>query len=171
MSALLGLLLSVAAAETLPAAPTAGAWQAAWGAPTRSLADAERARTEGEPLLVYWMSVRAAPLGVGPALPGTLVANFDAAAAVEAAELRDFTFLAVASVEETAALTEAVAPWITGRRRVERDGGTFEDLTLALPDGRGGTISVRQGAATASMADGRPAPSLWMHVGALPAAR
>ena len=53
------------------------------------------------------MIVHAAPLGLGPSLPGTLVANFDAAPALAQSPLRDFTFLAVASPDEASLLEQA----------------------------------------------------------------
>ena len=97
-----------------------------------------------------------------------LVANFDAAPALEQSPLRDFTFLAVASPDEASLLEQAAreAGLIVGEHKEQREGGTFRDLDLALPDGRQGTLSIRESAATGKMADGRPAPTLWMHVGA-----
>ncbi len=164
---MLALVLSTWVAVASAATPTVDSWAAELGPPSRPAALADRTRGADEPLLVYWMQVQAAPLGLGPALPGTLVANFDAATPLGDSSLRDFTFLAVASPEQTAQLEAALrqAGWVQGEQTEDRPGGTFRDLQLRLPDGRSGTLSLRQGAATGAMADGRPSPSMWLHVG------
>lgn len=164
----LGSLAAFAARpHPAPPAPTVAEWSALLGPPSKPVALSERTRTDGEPVLVYWMQVMAAPLGVGPALPGTLVANFTPAPSVDASPLADFTFLAVADPDQVAALEKAVvkAGWVAEVRRVTRSGGAFRDLALALPDGRVGTLSIREGDGAAPMADGRPSPSLWIHLG------
>lgn len=149
------------------AAPTVADWTARFGPPSQDVALTARTRSPDEPLLVYWMQVMAAPLEVGPALPGTLVANFEAAGDLGQSALQDFTFLAVADEPQKASLEAALreAGWVRSERVEDRPGGTFRDLALAMPDGRTGTLSIRQGAARGGMADGRPAPSLWLHVG------
>lgn len=153
---------------TLAGAPTVGSWTQLYGPPSQDVGLTDRTRSADEPLLVYWMSVRAAPLGLGPALPGTLVANFQAASPLADSALQDFTFLAVADSAQKAALEASLreAAWISAERVEQRPGGRFRDLDLTLPDGRTGTLSIREDQATGAMADGRPAPSLWMHVGA-----
>jgi hypothetical protein len=151
------------------AAPTAADWQSAYGPPSRSLTEADSVRSAEEPLLVYWMQVQADPLGVGPRLWGTLVANFDPGDSLESSEVNDFTFLAMAAPEQLAALETAVSEegWVVSEALVERSGGAFRELSLALPDGRTGTLAIRQGEATGQLADGRPSPALWLHVTAL----
>lgn len=170
MGSLLWLLaapLASAASPGPPELPTVASWSERWGPPSRGVALSERTRSPDEPVLVYWMSVEASPLGVGPALPGTLVANFDAATPVADSALRDFTFLAVASPDQLASLERAVQQqgWVRARHTRDRAGGRFEELSLSLPDGRTGTVAIRQGPARTAMADGRPSPSLWIHLG------
>lgn len=147
-------------------APSLGAWVKSYGPPSKSVEARDRVRSETEPLMVYWMRTQAAPLGAGPALPGTLVANFAAEKDRDASKLIGFTFLAVASPKETAALVEALRSngWIEKEAKVRRPGGEFNDLSVRLPDGLHGTVSLRLGAATGKMADGRPSPTLWVHV-------
>ncbi|MBA2320619.1 MAG: hypothetical protein H0V89_05625 [Deltaproteobacteria bacterium] len=159
-------MLALLAAAAL-GAPTVAECTASWGTPTQTAEVAQRTRSENEPLLVYWMQTQAAPLGVGPLLPGTLVANFAAAASLPESQLRDFTFLAMATPEQIAELEKALKKAkISGAvTRETRAGGTFRDVPLAMPDGSVGTLSIREAAATGKMADGRPSPSLWMHVG------
>lgn len=176
---MLGLLLALGLARAagegeLPsgtppgtAAPqTVAQWVTAYGPPSRSLALSERTRSAEEPLLVYWMQVQAAPLGLGPTLPGTLVANFRAASPLEAGTVQDLTFLAGGEAAQVAALEAAVraAGWVRAERVQERTGGRFRDLELALPDGRSGTLSLRQEGPRGGMADGRPSPALWLYL-------
>ena len=158
------LLFALTGALLAPT-PTLDAWTGQYGAPSKSAEDSDRVRSDDEPLLVYWMRTQAAPLGIGPALPGTLVANFTPAKTLRASHLASYTFLAMAQPEQTTALLDALKGkgWIAGDTEVQRPGGTFTDYRLAT-DGLAGTLSVRKGEAKGSMADGRPAPSLWLHV-------
>ncbi len=160
----LTLLFALTGALLAPT-PTLDAWTTTLGPPTKSAEASDRVRGEDEPLLVYWMRTQAAPLGVGPALPGTLVANFTPAEALKDSRLASYTFLAVAQPEQTTALLAALKGkgWIAGDQQVQRPGGTFTDYRLAS-DGLSGTLSVREGQPKGGMADGRPAPSLWLHV-------
>lgn len=154
-----GLLASLPA---LAAPPSVEAWVSELGAPSKGIALTERVRSPEEPLLLYWMQVQADPLNVRVPLPGTLVANFTGDTRV----LQDFTFLAVADSAQTAALLQAMREkrWLGSATTVQREGGTFVDHQVTLPDGYEGTISVRQAAPAGDMADGRPAPTLWMYV-------
>jgi hypothetical protein len=129
-------------------------------------------RDEGEPLLLYWMMVKTAPLGVGPKVPGTFVANFRRSTqGIDHSPLESFTFLGVADAEQTKALVDALKAkgWVKGEKVVTRPGGRFRDLSLLTSDGKRGTLSLRLPSSTdnktsAAMADGRPAPSLWLHI-------
>jgi hypothetical protein len=147
-------------------APNLGEWVKSFGPPSKSVEARDRVRSEAEPLMVYWMRTQAAPLGAGPALPGTLVANFTAEKDRNASPLLGFTFLAVASPAETTALVDALRTkgWIAKEQVVTRPGGRFNDLSVKMPDGRHGTVSVRMDAAAGKMADGRPSPTLWMYI-------
>lgn len=156
------LLAGLAVAGDLP---TVSDWCAELGDPGRPVAEVAAARGADEPLMLYWMAVRAVPLGVGPPLPGTLVANFDATADPGDSVLRDFTFLAVATPDEVAVLRGAVASWVTAERDEVRAGGTFHVVDLALPDARTGSMSIRQTPAGEELADGRPSPTLWVYLG------
>lgn len=164
MMASITLLFALTGALLAPT-PTLDAWTSQLGAPSKSAEDSDRVRSEDEPLLVYWMRTQAAPLGIGPALPGTLVANFTPAKKLGESHLASYTFLAMAQPEQTAALLDALKGkgWIAGSTDVQRPGGAFTDYALA-GDGLAGTLSVRKGQAKGGMADGRPAPSLWLHV-------
>ncbi len=155
------LLLTGAAA----AAPTLGAWIDALGPPSADPAARARVRSADEPLLIYWMAAQAAPLGVGPSLPGTLVASFVAEAPLTDSTLQSATFLAVADPDQTRALIDAVrgAGWVQAESTEHRTGGTFHEYALTLPSGHA-TLAVRQGASAGAMADGRPAPSLWIYL-------
>lgn len=155
------------AAEAQGRATTLSEWRAAYGEPTRPVDPSVAPRADGEPLLLYWMQVNAAPLGVGPAVPGTLVANFDVKAPLGESTLRSYTFLAVADAGQLSALEVEVRGrgWVGGEARVERAGGMFRELSLRLPDGKSGTLAIREGAASGGMADGRPSPTFWLKVG------
>lgn len=166
MLALLGALLAPAPA------PTLDGWTATLGPPTKSAVDSDRVRSEDEPLLVYWMRTQAAPLGFGPALPGTLVANFEPAKNLGESRLASYTFLAVAKPEQAATRAAALEErgLVAGRAEVKRAGGGFVEYSLAA-EALTGTLAVRQGQPKGGMADGRPAPSLWLHVTLGPAKR
>jgi len=162
MPLLLGVLLSQAwAAEPQPLSD----WLARYGAPTTSVEERDRLRDEREPLLVYWMQVQAAPLGVGPVLPGTLVANFEATTPLPSSPVADATFLAVATPQQQIELVTALegTGWIVSQQRVTREAGEYVDYRLAWPDGQG-TLSVKQTGAGDGMADGRPSPTVWMYL-------
>lgn len=166
---LIALLCAAGPALAQPA-PTVDAWVEQLGAPTKGIEASDRVRSPEEPLLLYWMQTQAAPLGLGPALPGTLVANFARAETIGDSRIAGFTFLAVADAKQTGALVDALRKkgWLTAEKDVQRRGGTFREHTLALPDGLGGTLAVRQGAPAQGMADGRPSPSLWVYVSRQP---
>lgn len=136
------------------------------GPPSRSLMLAERARDPDEPLLVYWMRTEADPLGLGAALPGTLVVNLDAATG----RVQSQTFLAMASDAQKASWEAALrardGDLSTGEE--ERPGGRFRWYRLSLEGGGRAEVSVRLGGSGEGMADGRPSPDLWVQVEAAP---
>lgn len=165
------LIVALALAVTAPAAPpsstTVAGLVAQYGEPQRSVEETERTRSREEPLMLYWMQAKAPPLDIeGLALPGTLVANFAVAAALEQSPLQSFTFLGGGGAEQTRALETELRRrgWVKGEKVVERKGGRFRELTLRTSDGRQGTLALRLGSSGGKMADGRPSPSLWLHL-------
>lgn len=143
------------------------AWARQYGPPSQDPLLANRVRGRDEPLLVYWMATQAAPLGVGPVLPGTMVANFRATPELGDSPLQDFTFLAVATPEQQVALEAGLRArgWVVDSREEQRGAGRYRDLTVELPDGQRGTVALRVEGGSAGMADGRPAPTVWIHLG------
>jgi len=156
-------LLLGATAHAAP--PTLAEWTDQLGAPSKSPELTDRVRTPDEPLLMYWMQTQAAPLGTGPALPGTLVANFRPAAPLGASVLQDFTFLAMADPAARTALRGALsdAGCTTEARTVQRSGGRFDEVVFDCTTGVSGTLAVRAVRRATAMADGRPSPDLWVH--------
>ena len=162
-----GLVCAVLARSAAAAPPALSEWLASYGEPTRPVAEVAAARLDGEPLMLFWMAVEAAPLGVGPAIPGTLVANF--ADEAPGAALVGFTFLAAAPEPAADALVSALRDhgWVRSQQQVHREGGDFLDITVTTPDGLSGVVSRRVGIQAAAMADGRPAPTVWMSLSAV----
>ena len=143
---------------------TLAQWRLSYGDPTSPIGETSPSDAS-EPLLVYWLQALAAPLGVGPKVPGTLVATFAPAQSVEESELVGYTFLAVAAPADVAKIVADVTShgWVAGREVVQRKGGAFEEFRLVIPDGGEATLAVRQDKPTGAMADGRPSPSFWLH--------
>jgi len=161
------MLLALSLATAWAEGPTLGEWVEAYGAPSKDVALAQRVRGDDEPLLVYWLQATAAPLGLGSSLPGTLVANFDAAQPSQDSELMDFTFLALAEPGQQASLEAALrdAGWVVGEERQELAGGRFQVLQVETDSGYAGTVALREGGG-AGMADGRPSPTVLLHLAA-----
>ncbi len=158
--------LCAAVAAASPAVPTVQSFVDAYGAPSKSIDETARVKSPDEPLMLYWMQTKAAPLGVGPALPGTLVANFSPRKALPTSPLSRFTFLAMAGPAEEKALIDALRAQgaIRGDTVVARRGGKFRELSVVLPGGTSGTVALRLDSGGPAMADGRPAPTLWMDI-------
>ena len=155
---------ALAHAIALAGPPTVEEWVGSLGPPSKDVTLAARVRSADEPLLLYWRQTLADPLEIGVDLPGTLVANFVVEGELAASVLHDFTFLAVANARQVNRVQRRVRRWIINEQVVERAGGVFRELSLVLPDGRQGTLAIRQTAAGGALADGRPSPTLWLHM-------
>lgn len=161
------LALALCALVAAVPATTVAEWVEQLGPPSKPAYVSNAARSPDEPLMLYWMQVAASPLGVGPKLSGTLVANFRAESEFSRSPLSDLTFLAVATTAQAAALLRQVRArdWVVAERPVQRGAGRFIELALSMEDGRRGTLTLRRGSADRpTVADGRPAPNLWLHM-------